>query len=137
MGLPCGFDQQEDTQRGNATLRGEDGVDGTTVSFLLSLAMEMKKQEEEKAKKEKEQVKKANEEEQARWAEWRKWMGLASSTSSSAGKRRLFRELRLSALPSHEHPCHVPSQKKMITYTGSKSQDAEFDGAGYQEVGLG
>ena len=28
------------------TLRGEDGVDGTTVSFFLSLAMEMKKQDE-------------------------------------------------------------------------------------------
>ena len=35
-------------------------------------------------------------------------------------------------------PRNTPNNMfKVIIYTRNKSQDAEFDGAGYQEVGLG
>ena len=60
------------------TLRGEDGVDGTTVSFLFSLALEMKKRER---------------------AAWRKWMGLAYSSSFSAGKREKRKKRKKQKLP--------------------------------------
>ena len=40
-------------------------------------------------------------------------------------------------IPQENSEKHPGNMFKVITYTRSKSHDAEFDGAGYQEVGLG
>ena len=47
-----------------ATLRGEDSVDGTTVSFLLAENLKLKKKEEEEERRKEAEQK---EEERERW----------------------------------------------------------------------
>ena len=99
-------------------------VDATTVSYLLSVALAVKKEEEEKEKevkeKEAEEVK-AREERKAKFEEkmlvinrrvrdgaatppeeaaWRRWMGIApGSSSSTSGKRRKRKKRRKRRTP--------------------------------------
>ena len=131
-----------------ASLAGGDDVDATTVSFLLSVALTKKKEEEkEKEEKEKEAEEvKAREERKAMLEEkmlvinrrvrdgtatpaeeaaWRRWMGIApSSSSSSSGKRKKKRKKKFRSLPLV--PLPVMDAPVIINDESQQSKKFEF-----------
>ena len=105
-----------------ASLAGGDGVDATTVSYLLSVALAKKKEEEEKEKEEKERKLKevlARAQERVRDglplssaedAAWRQWSGLPPRQEKKKRKKRKKRKLPRSPLPRCRRPCDLQRQ---------------------------
>ena len=86
-------------------LAGGDGLDNTSVRWLLQAALKKKKEEEErKVQERKERVMQdihrrihANEVTDAEWAAWKVWHGISSS--SSGGQKRKRKKRRKRKLP--------------------------------------
>ena len=106
-----------------ASLAGGDGVDATTVSYLLSVALAKKKEEEEKEKEEKERKRKevlARAQERVRDglplssaedAAWRQWSGLPPRQEKKRKrKKRKKRKLPRAPLPRCRRPCDLQRQ---------------------------
>ena len=116
------------------SLRGADGVDGTTVSFLLAENLKLQKKEEEEEKERRRKREEAEHEarmrELDRWVmaddqlnpaesyAWRKWRGFLSSEPRRKKKRKK-KKLPRAPRPRQGRPHPCDHQRQVLAVQGA------------------